>query len=103
MMKYNELDGKVLFDQDGAIGRSIHTENNVEYVRLTLQPGASIPSHEVPFAATFYIISGDATLSVDESRIAVTQGDLVEVNIDQKRGVENGNADVLELMVTKHL
>jgi len=102
-MKYNELEGKVVLDQNGAVGRSIHTENNVEYVRLTLQPGSSIPSHELPFAATFYVISGDASLIINTSKQSVTRGDLVEVAAGSARGVENGNADLLELMVIKHL
>ena len=101
-MKYSESDGKVVFNKDGALGRVIHTTEKVEYVRLTLQNGAEVEPHVLPFASTFFVISGAATLVIDDKTIDVVTGDIVEALPGTSRSVMNHTETAVELLVIKY-
>ena len=102
-LKYSDSkDGKVVFDKDGALGRVIHTSDETEYVNLTLQIGAEIAPHVLPFSSTFFIIKGVAELVVDGKVLDVKTYDIVEVPAGSSRGVKNSSDTALELLVIKH-
>jgi len=103
VMKFNESDSTVIFDENGALGKSIHTENNTEYIRLTIQPSSSIAEHIIPIPVTFYVITGTAIMTIEGSELPITTGDLIEIEAGKPRCVSNPTEEVLELLVVKHL
>jgi quercetin dioxygenase-like cupin family protein len=96
-------DNSVVYNVEGASGVMVHTQNNCEYVRLTLEPGSKIEAHYLPLPATFYILKGNPTAVIDGKTYDAGEGDLLEVDKDVHRGWHNNKSTTAEILVIKHM
>ena len=99
--KYDQ--SKIVFDNDGVIGRSITEVGGNEFVHLKLEPGKLVPAHALAIDVTFFIVSGSGTISIDGKKIKAEKNDVVFVKSNSQRGWINDGNDVLELFVVKKL
>ena len=100
---YKTASSEVVFQAGGATGRRIHSQNDCEYVYLSIEPDSKIDSHALGVPVTFYIITGNGFVSLDSNEYQVEAGDLIEIARDVKREWKNNSDSVLELLVIKHL
>jgi uncharacterized cupin superfamily protein len=59
---------------------------------VTIPPGGSIPKHdetERDQEEVFFVVSGEATVVVDDEDVPAPQGTFVRVDVDPKRTVRN--------------
>lgn len=72
-----------------------------ELVELRLQPKGEVPPHALPIHVTFYVVSGQGTLLIDDESTMARQGDVLVVESNQRRAWLNTGSDSLVLLVIK--
>lgn len=99
-MKINKLSNspKVPFDLDGHI---LHSENQLELVHLTLQPGESVSEHKNPFDVIFYVVQGSGTLTVENDSYELSANDTTKITSDKNRSWKNTGDQDLRILVIK--
>jgi quercetin dioxygenase-like cupin family protein len=100
-MIYLEKDAEVKVDSDGILGRILASTPSGNFVRMTLQAGATLAPHPVPMDAHFFVISGSGRLTLNDETFVVEAGSLVPVPAGALRGWENLGSEPLELFVIK--
>ena len=101
-MKVTELKSasKVPFNLDGRI---LFSQENVEIIHLTLQPGEEIDIHKNPVDVLFWVLNGVATLTVEEKEFVFGKNNLIEVGSKENRGWKNKGNEIFEILVVKLL
>ena len=89
---------QVPFDIDGRI---LYHAADYEIVHITLQPGESIAEHTNPFDVVFFIVEGNATITVDTETEDLNPSDTIFVNQSVNRGVANKTDKIVRLLVFK--
>ncbi len=97
-------DSKIVFDNDGALGKSITEIGGNELVHLKLETGKIVPEHALPIEVTFFIVSGSGIISIDGEKFKAKKNDVVFVKSDSQRGWTNDSREeTLELFVVKKI
>ncbi len=91
---------KVAFDLDGRI---MFDSEKTQIIHLTLQPGEEIAAHSNPFDVVFYILEGEAIVSLEEESIIMNENQSFHIKADLKRGCKNASNEILRFLVTKIL
>ena len=102
-MIHSAASAPVIFDQDGMLGHSLATFGNVEYIQLSLPPGATLPKHALPFAIEFFVISGTGMALLADREVEVTARQLIRVEAGEPRGWRNTGEEELILLGIKHI
>lgn len=102
-MIFTRENGQEIFRDSGALGVRLNTQNNCEYVHLSIEPGAQIERHQLPLPVTFYVISGRGLITTPQDSRTVASGSLLELPQDLPREWTNPGPERLELLVIKHL
>ena len=102
-MIHSTATSPVIFDQDGMLGHSLATFGDVEYIQLSLPPGATLPKHALPFAIEFFLISGTGTALLAEREVEMTAQQLIRVEAGEPRGWHNPGTADLVLLGIKHI
>lgn len=103
MQRVTVNESRKVYEMPGIDGRKLLTTEQMEFVHMELEPGASIPSHEVPFNAAFYILEGEGELEVDGKRVSAPKDTLIEIPSSSSRGVFNTGETTMRVLVTKSL
>jgi quercetin dioxygenase-like cupin family protein len=103
MLINRKKDGSVVLDKDGATGISLISRNGCEVVELTLEQGAEIPHHALPFPVTFYIAKGSGMANVDGQIVEASQGDVIAVGPGSQRSWSTKADGGIRLLVIKHI
>lgn len=98
----HKKEGQIIYEGAGSKGVLLHAANQCEYVRLEIDAGARIDRHQLPLPVTFFVISGQGTLTTDSAPIIVNPGDLLEVPPNLPREWYNHGTEMLRLLVIKH-
>jgi quercetin dioxygenase-like cupin family protein len=93
----------LIFEALNAKGELLAKTSHNEIVKLFIESNGIIAPHALPVHVTFYITKGAGTGIVDNARIAVSKGDVLEVAPDLLRGWENDSKSDLEILVIKQL
>lgn len=96
-------DAETKFQVEGSVGKRLGNANGCEYVHLAIRPGNVIQSHKLDIPVTFYVISGEGEVMLDEKVHQVETGDLIDVEPHVNREWKNIGAKKLELLVVKHI
>lgn len=72
-----------------------------ELVELRLLSKGEVLPHALPIHVTFYVVSGQGTLKVDDEFIMARQGDVLAVEPNHLRGWLNTGSDELVVLVIK--
>ena len=92
---------KVVYGTQKVLGLQLAVLEEGEFVELTLMKEGNIPPHALDVSATFYVVSGEGTLSLDGEAHAIKTGDVAASPAGSTREVTNtGDAD-LKLLVVK--
>lgn len=102
-MHYHHSKKKEVLSIPLAKGYSLATTGNKELVELHLSPNGEVPAHALPINVTFYVITGQGRLTVDDKIFNATKGDVLSVNAMQQRSWLNNGVTELLLLVIKEL
>lgn len=102
-MKLNFKDGKLIYESQSGRGISLNKSNNCEFVFLEINPNSKIEKHSLPIPVTFFVITGEATLILNQQEIKVCAKDLIEAEPNLDREWINSSDEKVELLVIKHL
>ncbi|WP_430816216.1 cupin domain-containing protein [Carboxylicivirga sp. RSCT41] len=86
-----------------AKGYKLATSNNNELVELSLAPNGEVPAHALPIHVTFYLVSGQGTLTVNGNTFTAYKGDVLTVEANQERSWINTGTTDLKLLVIKEV
>jgi len=99
----NYQNAEIIYEAEGITGKKLNEENGCEYVQLNIDSKKEIEAHTLPMPVTFYVLSGNAELTIDNKQINVQKGDLIEVKAGSSRGWRNLGDEELHLLAIKHL
>ena len=77
--------------------------NNNELVELNLSPNGEVPAHALPIHVTFYVISGQGTITINDQTFMANTGDVLSVEANQQRSWLNTGTTDLKLLVIKNV
>lgn len=97
------LGGEIFFETNGAVGKKLYGKHGCEYVRLTIQPGATIAPHSVNIPVTFIVLNGAAHFTFEDKRYEVEKGGMIEVDAGVERACVNEGPDELSLLVVRYV
>ena len=89
---------RIAFNFDGRI---LYTSGRFEQVHLLLNPGEGMEPHAQPMDVLFFIIEGEAQLTVGEERLEVAANTTVHIKQDVARAWTNTGTGPLRLLVSK--
>lgn len=92
MEVYAPIDGRIMFSNP-----------RIESILLTLVPGETIPPHTNPFDVLFIGMSGDLTLSEQESEVELSALETAFVAAGKQRQLHNPGSQKARVMVIKIL
>lgn len=78
-------------------------EQGCELVELTLEKGAVIPAHTLPFPVTFYVVQGVGDAVVSQQKIYAQTGDVLTVEAYAERTWSTQATEGVRLLVIKHI
>jgi len=99
----NYKTAEIIFEAEGITGKKLNEENGCEYVQLSVGSQKEIVPHALPMPVTFYVLNGNAELTVDKKKTSIKKGDLIEVKAGSLRGWENKGNEELSLLAVKHI
>ena len=99
----NYKNAEIIYDTEGVTGRKLNEENGCEYVRLCIAVKKEVAPHVLPMPVTFFVLKGFAELTVDDDKMRLEKGDLIEVKAGSSRGWLNTGNEKLQLLAIKHM
>ena len=84
-------------------GRIMFSDPRIQSILLTLGPGETIPAHTNPFDVLFIGMSGDLTLSEQESEVELSALETAFVAAGKQRQLHNPGSQKARVMVIKIL
>jgi quercetin dioxygenase-like cupin family protein len=92
---------RIVHGTQKVLGLQLAVLEEAEIVELTLVKEGNIPPHALEVPVTFYVVSGEGTLSIDGESCAIKTGDVAASPAGSTREVTNtGDAD-FKLLVVK--
>lgn len=79
----------------------LQSDEKIALVSISFKPGEGIPSHPNEDRAIFYVLSGEAILSLDNEDHKLKTGDSVLIPEKLQRGWRNDSKEELSLLVMK--
>ncbi len=101
MIIKTKKDNENILSMAGLTGDKLLNSENLEFVKLTIEPGKEIAPHAMPMKVIFYLISGQGELYFDGELYIIEQGTIIECETKKERGWKNIGDDILELLVIK--
>lgn len=98
----NKSNGRIILQNPAATGIILQSDNSCEYVYLTINPRSKLEKHQLPMPVTFFVISGNGELTLDDKVCTATKHDLIKAEANTERGWVNNSDSILELLVVKH-
>lgn len=95
------VDYENVLSAPGLVGDKLLNSDNLEFVKLSIEPDSEIAPHSMPMKVIFYLISGTGLLSFDGTEHNIEKGSIVECEPEQERGWKNIGDDMLEVLVVK--
>ena len=95
------LESENVLRAPGLVGDKLFNSENLEFVKLSIEPGNEIAPHAMPMKVVFYLISGSGILNFDGVDHKIEKGSIVECESEKERGWKNIGDDLLEVLVVK--
>ena len=99
----NDQNAETVFETDGITGKKLNVENGCEYVQLNIAANKEIEPHVLPMPVTFYVLNGNAELTINNEQVIAKKGDLIEVKAGSSRAWKNMGDEELVLLAIKHV
>lgn len=71
---YASLENEVQIPENGILSRTLYSDDHVKLLVFGFAPGQELSAHTAPMAASLYIVSGEARLTLGEDVREVTAG-----------------------------
>jgi quercetin dioxygenase-like cupin family protein len=100
-MIFKHENAQVVYGTQRALGLQLAALEGAEFVELTLLKEGNIPPHSLEVPATFYVVTGEGTVSIDGKAFAVKAGDVAASPAGSTREVTNTGDGDFKLLVVK--
>ncbi len=90
-----------MLSMPGLTGDKLLNSENLEFVKLTIEPGKEIAPHAMPIKVIFYLVAGTGLLHFDGKEYEIAKGTIIECETEKERGWKNIENDTLEVLVIK--
>ena len=100
-MKFQYSNKIEVLKTDKAVGYQLASTNNNDIVELHLEADGQVPPHALQIDVTFYVISGQGKITIDNKEISAAKGDVIEVKKNLDRSWLNDSSETLSLLVIK--
>lgn len=82
-------------------GRIMFSDQRVELVHLSLNPGEQIDVHANPFDVVFFTLEGSGLVLFEEQKFEVKPNASVFIEKDKQRGLVNTGSSLFRVLVVK--
>ncbi len=82
-------------------GRIMFSDQRVELVHLSLNPGEQIDLHANPFDVVFFTLEGNGLVLFEEQKFEVKSNASVFIEKDKQRGLVNNGSSLFRVLVIK--
>ena len=103
MKKFSNENAKVVLDADGMKGLQLFIREGLEVVKLSIPQGKGLALHSLPIPVTFFVLSGEGKLTVEEESDTVSTGEVVHCAPELMRSWRNEKEDIFEVLVIKQI
>ncbi|MDD4224195.1 MAG: cupin domain-containing protein [Candidatus Cloacimonetes bacterium] len=94
-------DNAPALDREGVTGTKIYSQTEGEIVYMRLTPGAHLKAHKTPVNVAFYVLEGNATLSIGDEEQTFPRDTIIDSPKDIPHAVTNKGDGDLRLLVIK--
>ena len=71
---YASLEAEVQVPENGILSRTLYNDDHVKVVIFGFAPGQELSAHTAPMAASLYLVSGEAQLTLGEDVLEAKAG-----------------------------
>jgi quercetin dioxygenase-like cupin family protein len=98
---FANLDGEVQIPENGILSRTLHNDDHLKVVLFGFAPGQELSAHTAPFAASLYVVRGEAELTLGEDKKEVAAGAFAHMTPNLQHGIVARTPTVMLLMMMK--
>ncbi|MDF1548524.1 MAG: cupin domain-containing protein [Bacteroidales bacterium] len=92
---------EIIFKQEGVTGKLLLKRSKNEFVYLTFDKASETQAHVQDVLMSFYIVTGEATVIIEDQTLHLKKGQLIEIEPGKNRKWINSGSEKLELFVVK--
>lgn len=101
MISRTYKDLEPVLNVNGLHGVKLYVQPEGEIVHLSIQPGAHLKAHKTPVNVLFYVLAGEATLTIGDEELTFPRDTAVDSPKDIPHAVTNNGSEELRLLVIK--
>ncbi len=90
-----------VLNTNGMIGRKIYSQPEGEIVHIEFEPKAKLKAHKTPVNVAFFVIEGEATLSIGDETQSFPAGTIIDSPKDIPHAVSNEGSSLMRILVVK--
>ena len=96
-----DLNAEVQIPENGILSRTMHNDDQLKVVLFGFAPGQELSAHTAPFAASLYVVRGEARLTLGQDTREVGAGCFVHMTPKLQHGILAKTPVVLLLLMMK--
>jgi quercetin dioxygenase-like cupin family protein len=96
-----DLNAEVQVPENGILSRTMHNDDHLKVVLFGFAPGQELSAHTAPFAASLYLVRGEARLTLGVDTREVGAGCFVHMTPNLAHGILAKTPVVMLLMMMK--
>ncbi|MCK9556648.1 MAG: cupin domain-containing protein [Candidatus Cloacimonetes bacterium] len=85
----------------GMVGTKLYSQPEGEIVHIEFEPKAHLKAHKTPVNVAFYVIEGNATVTIGEETNTFPAGTIIDSPKDIPHAVTNEGDSVMRILVVK--
>ena len=98
---FADLASEVQIPQNGILSRTLYNDEHVKVLVFGFAPGQELSAHTAPMAASIYIVSGEAKLTLGEDTMEAKSGAFVHMPPQLTHGIIAKTPVVMMLQMYK--
>jgi quercetin dioxygenase-like cupin family protein len=98
---FADLDAEVQIPENGILSRTLHNDDHLKVIVFGFAPGQELSAHTAPFAASIYIVRGEAQLTLGQDKHEVKAGAFTYMAPHLQHGIVARTPVVMLLMMMK--
>jgi quercetin dioxygenase-like cupin family protein len=98
---FADLAAEVQIPQNGILSRTLHNDDHLKVLVFGFAAGQELSAHTAPMAASIYIVSGEAKLTLGEDTMEVKPGAFVHMPPQLTHGIVAKTPVVMMLQMYK--
>ena len=96
-----DLNAEVEVPENGILSRTMHNDDHLKVVLFGFAPGQELSAHTAPFAASLYLVRGEARLTLGADTREAGAGCFVHMTPNLAHGILAKTPVVMLLMMMK--